>query len=242
MRILVVNDDGIKAEGIVRLARVAKTLGEVWVVAPSEQCSAMSHRITVRGELTVKAVEFPIDGVKAYSVSGTPADCVKVALAALMPEKPDIVFSGINEGYNAGRDILYSGTIGAATEALSNGIAAVAFSSEANRIYDVVDAQLPAIAAELSQKKLPPDQMWNVNFPGCSMAEYQGILWDRVPASHALFADRYDRTENADGSFRLAVNGILTAKADAGTDIRAVLDHYTSIGVVGNEVIKASLF
>lgn len=242
MRILVVNDDGIEAEGIVRLVKAAKALGEVWVVAPAAQCSAMSHRITVRGELTVKPVDFPVDGVTAYSVSGTPADCVKVALAALMPEKPDIVFSGINEGYNAGRDILYSGTIGAATEALSNGIAAIAFSSEANGIFDVVDAQLAAIAAELSQKKLPADQMWNVNFPGCSMAEYKGILYDRLPASHALFADCYDKTENADGSLRLVVNGILTDKADAGTDIRAVLDRYISIGVVGSEVIKASLF
>ncbi|MCM1183354.1 MAG: 5'/3'-nucleotidase SurE [Roseburia sp.] len=242
MRILVVNDDGIMAEGIVRLARAAKTLGEVRVVAPSAQCSAMSHRITVRGELVVKPVDFPVGGVTAYSVSGTPADCVKVALAALMPEKPDIVFSGINEGYNAGRDILYSGTIGAATEALSNGIAAIAFSSEANGIFEVVDAQLESVAAELSRRKLPPDKMWNVNFPGCRMAEYRGILYDRVPASHALFSDCYDKIENADGSLCLSVNGIRTDKADAGTDIRAVLDRYISIGIIGNEVISASLF
>lgn len=109
MRILVVNDDGIKAPGIKRLVQMAAGLGEVWVVAPAAQCSAMSHRITVRGDLEVKPYDFPATGVTAYSVGGTPADCVKVALGYLMTEKPDIVFSGINAGYNVGRDILYSG-------------------------------------------------------------------------------------------------------------------------------------
>ena len=104
MRILVVNDDGIEAAGIVRLAAMAKELGEVWVVAPDAQCSAMSQRITVRGELQLqKRDDFPVDGVEAYSLSGTPADCVKVAVEYLMKEVlPDIVFSGINKGYNVG--------------------------------------------------------------------------------------------------------------------------------------------
>lgn len=105
MRILVVNDDGIKAPGIKRLVQMAAGLGEVWVVAPAAQCSAMSHRITVRGDLEVKPYDFPATGVTAYSVGGTPADCVKVALGCLMTEKPDIVFSGINAGYNVGRDL-----------------------------------------------------------------------------------------------------------------------------------------
>ena len=91
MRILVVNDDGIKAEGIRRLAACAKKFGEVWVVAPARQCSAMSQRITVRENLEVRKADFPVMGVKAYSVDGTPADCVKVALNHLLPEKPDIV-------------------------------------------------------------------------------------------------------------------------------------------------------
>ena len=87
MRILVVNDDGIKAPGIKRLVQMAAGLGEVWVVAPAAQCSAMSHRITVRGDLEVKPYDFPATGVTAYSVWGTPADCVKVALGCLMTEK-----------------------------------------------------------------------------------------------------------------------------------------------------------
>ena len=91
MRILVVNDDGITSEGIKRLAQLAARFGEVWVVAPDDQCSAMSQKITVRGNMKVKRVDFPVPAVQAYSVSGTPADCVKVALYHLMPERPDIV-------------------------------------------------------------------------------------------------------------------------------------------------------
>ena len=106
MRIMVVNDDGIESDGIRRLAGMAAELGEVWVVAPRHQCSAMSHCITVRGSLHMKEESFPVPGVKAYSVDGTPADCVKVGIKYLLPQKPDIVFSGINCGYNVGADIL----------------------------------------------------------------------------------------------------------------------------------------
>ena len=111
-RILVVNDDGIGAEGIVRLAAAAKNLGEVWVVATGQQCSAMSHCSTVRGSLQIRQEDFPVPGVMAYSVAGTPADCVKVGIRHLMQDRPDVVFSGINCGYNVGVDILYSGTVG----------------------------------------------------------------------------------------------------------------------------------
>ena len=94
MRILVVNDDGIKAPGIKRLVQMAAGLGGSMGGGSAAQCSAMSHRITVRGDLEVKPYDFPATGVTAYRWGGTPADCVKVALGCLMTEKPDIVFSG----------------------------------------------------------------------------------------------------------------------------------------------------
>ena len=113
MKILIANDDGIRSPGLEHLVRMARNLGEVWVVAPSGQCSAMSQRISVFGTLDLQPVpDYPVEGVRAWTVSGSPADCVKVALACVMPEKPDLVFSGINQGYNVGTDILYSGTIG----------------------------------------------------------------------------------------------------------------------------------
>ena len=131
MKILIVNDDSIHAPGIAVLAKAAMSLGEVWVVAPSHQCSAMSQKVTIRGSLTVERVnDFPVPVKAAYQVSGTPADCVKAALLQLLDEKPDFVFSGINDGYNVGYDIAYSGTLGAAFEATMSGIPAIAFSCE----------------------------------------------------------------------------------------------------------------
>jgi 5'-nucleotidase len=196
MRILVVNDDGIKAPGIKRLVQMAAGLGEVWVVAPAAQCSAMSHRITVRGDLEVKPYDFPAAGVTAYSVWGTPADCVKVALGCLMTEKPDIVFSGINAGYNVGRDILYSGTIGAAMEALCWGVPAIAFSVAEEEECEVLNTYLEPVAKELISKTLPQNEIWNVNFPGCTLKESCGIVSRiRTSITGITTRERTDRTE-----------------------------------------------
>ena len=101
MKILVVNDDSIHAPGIAVLAKAAMELGEVTVVAPAHQCSAMAHKISIHDSMKVEKVEdFPVPVKAAYKVEGTPADCVKVALHYVLEEKPDYVFSGINDGYN----------------------------------------------------------------------------------------------------------------------------------------------
>ena len=97
-RILITNDDGIDAGGLVRLTEAAKDFGEVWVVAPAHQRSAASHSITLREALYVKECDFPVSGVKAFSCSGLPADCVRVGSLSVMPCKPDLVLSGINYG------------------------------------------------------------------------------------------------------------------------------------------------
>lgn len=240
MRILIVNDDGIDAEGIHILAETAKELGEVWVVAPEKQCSAMSQCITVRRDITIRKKEIPVKGVRSYSVSGTPADCVKIALLHIMPQKPDIVFSGINFGYNAGHDILYSGTVGAAVEALANGIPAIAFSCEDNGIYDVVRKHLLPIASRLMGSALPSDTLWNVNFPGCSMEEYQGILENRIPADHQLYQDYYHEKERKGDSLVLHAGGVMAEEAAEGTDIKALLDRYISIGTVTSSVLSSA--
>ena len=239
MRILVVNDDGIAAEGIRRLAQAAATLGEAWVVAPADQCSAMSHRITVQGQFEVRTKQFPVEGVRAYSVSGTPADCVKTALRCLMPGKPDVVLSGVNCGYNAGLDLLYSGTVGAAMEALSNGIPAIAFSSGMNGMYDVVDEYLLPVMRELLDKPLQANELWNVNFPGCARSELKGILRERIPDQTQFYLDHYDVEELEDGILRLTAGGIPIREGKEGTDIAAVLANYISIGTVRNAILAA---
>lgn len=237
MRILVVNDDGIQSEGIQRLAAMAATLGEVWVVAPKSQCSAMSQRITVRGEIEVWPVSFPISAVRAYAVSGTPADCVKVALRYVMLGKPDIVFSGINAGYNCGYDILYSGTVGAAFEALTAGIPAIAFSCEMNGIYDAVDENILSITKKLLGNPPAINELWNVNFPGCHADEVKGVIWDAKPASLAFYSDHYEKRENPDGSFVLTAAGIPVTSAPDNTDIHYVLNRYIAVGRISNTII-----
>lgn len=129
--------------------------------------------------------------MQAYSVGGTPADCVKAALYHLMPERPDIVFSGINYGYNCGYDILYSGTVGAAMEALSAGIPAIAFSKEMNDIYDVVDEYILPITKELLDNMPGDKRDMERQFPGAvrltRLRELSGmrslLRWSTIPTT-----------------------------------------------------------
>lgn len=235
MKILVVNDDSIHAPGIELLARAAMELGEVTVVAPAEQCSAMSQRISIRGALEARPVpDFPVPVKASWSVTGTPADCVKAAMHYLLPEKPDVVFSGVNAGWNVCFDIAHSGTLGAAFEAAMYGIPAIAFSNAHGASWELAEKHLVPIVRELTARKPPEGCVWNVNFPGCRPEELKGILRDRPVAPVPLFREWYDPTP-IPGGVRLAIGGkMLTAEdpVPAGTDLEAVLRGYISIGPV----------
>lgn len=238
MNILVVNDDGIDAFGIQRLAQAAKEFGKVWVVAPDRQCSAMSHRITILSELTVKKSDFPVADVIAYSVSGTPADCIKIALQFLLPQKPDLVLSGINNGYNAGVDLLYSGTVGAAMEALTKGIPAMAFSCERESDYAVVDHYLTSVIQVLLNEPIERNRIWNINFPGCSVEECKGIRKDCEPAQTQYYRDSYLKKEETEDGMIITTRGLPTLSEEKGSDLEALQHYYISIGRVTNNVLK----
>ena len=130
MKILLTNDDGVHALGIYALAKVLEKEHDVIIVAPSEQKSASSHAITIRNPLYMG--ETQLDGIKskAYWVKGTPADCVKLFFEKINNEKIDFVISGINDGYNLGTDVLYSGTVSAAIEANIYNIPSIAVSTD----------------------------------------------------------------------------------------------------------------
>ena len=160
MRILVTNDDGIHCSHMIKLAELAKDFGEVWVVAPSSECSAMSHRVTVGRHLTLKKEpDFPVKGVHAYSLDGTPADCVKVGIQCVCPEKPDLVFSGMNVGYNLGRDVAYSGTFGAAAEGTMHGVKSIAYSLEKDADFEVPETFFREITEMLLKRDLASDEV-----------------------------------------------------------------------------------
>ena len=241
MKILITNDDSIHAPGIALLAKVAKEFGEVTVVAPAQQCSAMSQRLTIHGPMKVEKVEdFPVPEATAYKVAGTPADCVKVALHYILEEKPDYVFSGINDGYNTGYDIAYSGTLGAAFEAVMNGIPAMAFSNTMNAPLDIAQSYLVPVIQELMEAGQGRGEVWNVNFPGVEPEALKGILRDRTVAPMQFYDENYVMIQNEDGSVSLKPNGTPLSAEDMvpeGTDIEAVLHGYISVGKVKSVVM-----
>ena len=233
-KILITNDDGINADGIIRLAQAATEFGEVWVIAPDSQRSAMSHSITLRHSVDAWKVDFPVPGVHAYACSGTPGDCVRIGSLNIVSGKPDHVFSGINYGFNAASDIQYSATAGAAFEAAFQGIHTIAFSEDACEIHEVTERYLKEIIAELLNKPLGVNQIWNVNFPGCQLAECNGILRDRKVSTDAFYVDRYIETTVSEDKVSYMVEGIRNYSALEGTDLKAIFDNYISIGIATN--------
>lgn len=234
-KILITNDDGIKAYGLKRLAKAALAFGEVWIVAPESQRSAASHSITLHAPIDIFPVDYPVKGVHAYKCSGTPADCVRVGSLNIMPCKPDIVLSGINKGYNTASDIQYSATAGAAFEAVFQGCKGIALSEGFGDCVDVSDKYLPEILAELIDKPFEPGRIWNVNFPDCTLDVCKGILRERSVSKGMFYRDTYDVTEELpEGGLRLMVHGNYNEDAEAGTDFAAVVEGYVSVGQVNN--------
>ena len=235
MRILITNDDGIDAPGIRKLAEAARALGEVWVVAPDGQRSAVSHSFTYKGPVILRAHDFPVSGVRAFSCDGMPADAIRIGVTALMPERPDVVMTGINDGYNIASDIQYSATVGAALEAAFLGIHAIAFSQGFSDADEVVDAYLGPAMEECLRTPPGPNRAWNVNFPGCALADCAGVLRDRAVSCDPFYSDGYVNRELGDGAreYRLTT-GRTWDSATPGTDLHAIATNHVSIGTVAN--------
>jgi len=235
MKILITNDDGIEAEGIVRLAHAAKDFGEVWVVAPESQRSCASHSISLHNPVNIYPYEdFPVEGVHAYSCSGTPGDCVRVGSLSVMPSKPDVVLSGINFGHNVATDLQYSATAGAAFEAAFQDYHAIALSEGCN-YHAVTDKYIKDILRKLINEPLKPGFIHNVNFPDCELGDCQGILYDRTVSTGSFYKDHYNVVEELeDGGISYMVEGVYSPQAEEDTDFHAILNNYVSVGIVNN--------
>ena len=178
MHILVANDDGIYAPGIIALAEAMTSFGKVTVVTPKENRSAIGHKKTMHKPQRADRVPFPVEGVTAYATSEAPSDAVALALLGLVKEPIDLVVSGINRGGNMGQDLTYSGTVSAAFEAVIGGKPALAFSL--NDFSE--DADYSAVATVARQlvalglwRELPPLTLLNVNVPPLPLAEIKGF-------------------------------------------------------------------
>jgi len=233
-KILITNDDGINSDGIKRLAEAATKFGEVWVVAPDSQRSAMSHSITLRHPIEAWKVDFPVEGVHAFACDGTPADCVRIGVLNIVPGKPDHVFSGINYGFNTASDLQYSATAGAAFEAAFQKVHSIAFSEDAKDVHEVTDRYLVEIMEELLDKPLGANQIWNVNFPCCKLEECRGIMRDCTVSTAEFYADEYTETKISEDRVSYMVNGIRNHEAEEGSDLRAIFDNYVAIGIAKN--------
>jgi 5'-nucleotidase len=163
MRILITNDDGINAQGLLPLVQWAQHLGEVTVIAPKEEQSGKSHGIEIHKAFEMKKVDFA-PGIEAYALDSTPADCVRVAILG-MKKQFDLVISGINRGLNIGQDTIYSGTVGAIFEANALGVPALAFSTSP-AYYDKAVAHMDEIYDYICRNRLlEKSNLYNINIP-----------------------------------------------------------------------------
>jgi len=231
MRILITNDDGIRADGLWSLAEVAQEFGQVVVVAPDHERSACGHSMTMRNPLRVRPVRHP--SIEAYEVDGVPVDCVNVGLTVAYPDGCDLVLSGINHGPNLGFDITYSGTAAGAMEGAINGIRSVALSMA----VFVVDAPLHFETAQhwirenwafLTESPLPELTFLNVNVPSIDPVELRGTRV--VQMGQRVYEDRVERREDPWGRPYYWQGGVVVMDPDQpGTDVNAVSEGFVSV-------------
>jgi 5'-nucleotidase len=225
-KILVANDDGIFSPGIKALAVAMCQIGEVFVVAPDVEQSAVGHGITVRRPLRFKHTQSAgFDDIPAYRVDGTPADCVVLGVHNL--GTPDLVVSGINIGSNLGHDLTHSGTVAAALEGASFGIPSIAFSvrvGEGELDFSHAAAYAPRIAARVLEHGLPAKTLLNVNFP---VGEPRGVRVTRQGGHY--WKDAVHKRLDPDGREYYWVSGTPTGDNEQGSDYEAVTQGFVSI-------------
>ncbi len=227
--ILICNDDGIYAPGIQALYDAVRDLGEVTVVAPEAEQSAVGHAITIANPIKLRPITRN-GGFQGYAVGGTPADCVKLAVSELMPARPDLVLSGINLGPNVGISVIYSGTVSGATEGAILGIPSIAISlaSFQNPIWETAARVARQMARRVLEHGLPPDTLLNVNVPNQPLEQIRGFRVARMGRSR--FAEVFHRRVNPRGDIYYWLDGELEMLGDfQGTDVQAVAENYVAL-------------
>ncbi|HZK25495.1 MAG TPA: 5'/3'-nucleotidase SurE [Oscillospiraceae bacterium] len=224
MRVLVTNDDGVYAEGIQALAQEITKIAETYVVAPDHEQSATGHAITMHRPLLAEEVKYHhLPELSPWKVNGTPADCVKLAVEALLPHKPDLVISGINRGANLGTDVLYSGTVSAAIEGVVLGIPAIAVSLAEyhDPHYEYAAAFTARLAKQFMQQKQEGEMLLNVNVPGCAAEEIRGVAVNRLGVRH--YKNPFEkRTDPRGRSYYWLAGEIVDLEGENDTDVAAI--------------------
>jgi 5'-nucleotidase len=230
--ILVTNDDGVHSAGLLALAQALRQVGDVSVIAPDSNRSAIGRGITIHNPLHVEEVALA-DGTPALATDGTPVDCVRFAALGLLDRRPDMIVSGINLGLNLGDDVTYSGTVAAALEGTLLGIPALAVSAHAvnaatadqwdDRAYDfrAAAAFAAAVAPRLLEPDFPEGVVLNVNAPGLPPEEVTGALVTRL--GRRVYNDELTLLDERDGRRRYTIyGGVASHRREDGTDFAAV--------------------
>lgn len=242
LKILVSNDDGIYAEGIFTLVKELSKIAKVFVVAPDRERSATAHAITMHKPLRAEKVEIFGPEVTAFKINGTPSDCVKLALDALLEEPPDFVISGINRGPNLGTDVIYSGTVSAAIEAAIYGIPAIAASVTA---YEEISFEYPAefirkLCGSIKNKEFPKDSLLNVNIPNLEREKIKGIMITHL-GTRKYKNCFHKRCDPRGKDYFWLAGEVIEDLLDIDSDVWAVKNGYISITPIHFDLTKYEL-
>lgn len=236
--ILVTNDDGIASPALEVLAKSLDGLGEVWVFAPDREQSAVGHGVSLHRPLRAKEIR-----PRWYMIDGTPADCVLLAVRALLPRRPSVVVSGINTGPNLGDDVTYSGTVAGAYEGMLLGFPSIAVSHGGYEPTDYKTAGQCAerIVAEVMKRELPTDTVLNVNVPDVPFAELKGLRITRQGLRK--FDDEIVTRQDPRGNNYYWIGGLhIDTEGQPGTDMEAVKQGYVSVTPLHRNLTHADAY
>ncbi len=227
--ILVTNDDGYSAPGIRALVNIAKEFGDVVVIAPDKPQSGMGHAITISSTIHLKSIE--VEGAKGYACSGTPVDCVKLAVNKILKEKPDLVVSGINHGSNSSVNVIYSGTMSAAVEGALENIPAIGFSLCDHSIdadFSAACVYVKQIIRQVLENGMPEKSCLNVNIPKVSGELIEGIKVCRQ--ADANWEEEFDERCDPQGRTYYWLTGkFVNYDHGSDTDEWALANNYVSV-------------
>ena len=244
MRILLTNDDGIHAPGILAAKKALDQVGEVWMVAPERPRSAAGRAITLHKPLRVTQVSLP-GGITGYATSGTPTDCVTLGYEVLMGSNCDLVVSGINAGPNLGWDLTYSGTVAGAMEGAVLALPAFAISVASHSGPETIDFEPAAefaarLARQIANNPLPPNVLLNVNVPAVPRAQILGVTVTHQ--GRREYVDRIVTREDPSGRpYYWQAGSIREDEPDPGSDVHAILENRISVTPVHLDLTAYSL-
>jgi 5'-nucleotidase len=228
MRILISNDDGIHSPGLAELVRALDGLGELWVVAPDREQSAVGHMITLSDPIRLSMANTD-DAIRRFAITGTPADCVKLAISQLMPGRPDLVVSGINRGENTGISVIYSGTVSAATEGAINGIPSLAVSLDSfhSNNFEFSGRIARMYARIVMERGLPEGTLLNINVPDLPTERILGLRVARQ--GRARFQETFLERSDPRGRTYYWMDGEKIPLEERGTDSAVLQEGYVAI-------------